>query len=132
MEEALHAHGLEAYERLLLDVMRGDHLLFTRADEIEMLWERSADLLTSPPEPKPYPRGGWGAAGGDRPRRRRGLAAPGRGMTAAPAHYKRPGWVTRHVMNPAVAGLVRLGVSVWGARILEVPGRRSGSRAGTR
>ena len=47
-------------------------------------------------------------------------------MTAAPAHYKRPGWVTRHVMNPAVAGLVRLGVSVWGARILEVPGRRSG------
>jgi deazaflavin-dependent oxidoreductase (nitroreductase family) len=29
-------------------------------------------------------------------------------------------------MNPAVAGLVRLGVSVWGARILEVPGRRTG------
>ena len=47
-------------------------------------------------------------------------------MTAAPAHYTRPGWVTRHVVNPAVAGLVRLGVSVWGARILEVPGRRSG------
>jgi len=60
VEEALNAHGLEAYERLLLDVMRGDHLLFTRADEIEMLWERSADLLASPPDPKPYPRGGWG------------------------------------------------------------------------
>ncbi len=60
VEEALHAQGLEAYERLLLDVMRGDHLLFTRADEIEMLWERSADLLASPPEPIPYPRGSWG------------------------------------------------------------------------
>ncbi len=60
VEEALRAHGLEAYERLLLDVMRGDHLLFTRADEIEMLWERSADLIESPPAPLPYPRGSWG------------------------------------------------------------------------
>jgi glucose-6-phosphate 1-dehydrogenase len=60
VEEALHAEGLEAYEKLLLDVMRGDHLLFTRADEIEMLWERSADLLEHPPEPVTYPKGGWG------------------------------------------------------------------------
>jgi glucose-6-phosphate 1-dehydrogenase len=60
VEEALRAEGLEAYERLLLDVMRGDHLLFTRADEIEMLWERAAALLDHPPEPQPYPRGGWG------------------------------------------------------------------------
>jgi glucose-6-phosphate 1-dehydrogenase len=60
VEAALHAQGVEAYERLLLDVMRGDHLLFTRADEIELLWERSADLLADPPDPQPYPRGSWG------------------------------------------------------------------------
>ena len=33
---------LEAYERLILDTMRGDHTLFTTADGIESLWERSA------------------------------------------------------------------------------------------
>jgi deazaflavin-dependent oxidoreductase (nitroreductase family) len=42
------------------------------------------------------------------------------------ADYQRPGWVTNHVMNPIVAGLTRLGISVWGSRVLEVPGRRSG------
>ena len=31
---------LEAYERLILDAMRGDHTLFTTADGIESLWER--------------------------------------------------------------------------------------------
>ena len=50
------------------------------------------------------------------------MTAPG---GTAP-RYRRPGWFTRNVMNRAVAGLVRMGVSVWGARILEVPGRRSG------
>jgi deazaflavin-dependent oxidoreductase (nitroreductase family) len=41
-------------------------------------------------------------------------------------HYRPPGWFTRNVFNKAVAGLTRLGVSVWGSRVLEVPGRRSG------
>jgi deazaflavin-dependent oxidoreductase (nitroreductase family) len=41
-------------------------------------------------------------------------------------HYRRPGWFTRHVFNPAVAGLTRLGISVWGSRVLEVKGRKSG------
>lgn len=41
-------------------------------------------------------------------------------------HYRRPGWFTRNVMNRAVAGLTRCGVSVWGSRILEVRGRSSG------
>jgi deazaflavin-dependent oxidoreductase (nitroreductase family) len=40
--------------------------------------------------------------------------------------YKRPGWFTRYIFNPAVAGLTRLGVSVLGSRVLEVTGRRSG------
>lgn len=41
-------------------------------------------------------------------------------------HYRRPGWVTRNVLNRTVARLTRMGVSVWGSRVLEVPGRRSG------
>jgi deazaflavin-dependent oxidoreductase (nitroreductase family) len=44
---------------------------------------------------------------------------------AAP-HYKEPGWFTRNVFNRTIAGLTRLGVSVWGSRVLEVPGRKSG------
>jgi glucose-6-phosphate 1-dehydrogenase len=51
---------LEAYERLLLDVMHGDHTLFTRADEIERLWELAQPLLDDPPEPQPYAQGSWG------------------------------------------------------------------------
>lgn len=41
-------------------------------------------------------------------------------------HYKEPGWFDLHVFNPLVAGLTRLGISVAGSRVLEVPGRKSG------
>src|SRR5690242_18084624 len=47
-------------------------------------------------------------------------------MSEAQAHYKRPNWFDRHVMMPAVAGFTRLGLSVWGSRVLEVRGRKSG------
>ncbi len=40
--------------------------------------------------------------------------------------YRRPGWFTKHVFNPAVAALTRLGVSLRGSRVLEVRGRRTG------
>ena len=52
---------LEAYERLILDAMRGDHTLFTTAEGIESLWERSTPLLDDPPPVKPYPPGIVGA-----------------------------------------------------------------------
>ncbi|HEX8488051.1 MAG TPA: glucose-6-phosphate dehydrogenase (NADP(+)), partial [Propionibacteriaceae bacterium] len=51
---------LEAYERLILDAMRGDHTLFTTADGIESLWARSTPLLENPPPVKPYAPGTWG------------------------------------------------------------------------
>ncbi|MFT4229000.1 MAG: glucose-6-phosphate dehydrogenase [Microbacterium sp.] len=51
---------LEAYERLILDAMRGDHTLFTTAEGIESLWERSAPLLENPPAVKQYAPGSWG------------------------------------------------------------------------
>jgi len=41
-------------------------------------------------------------------------------------HYREPGWFTRNVFNRTVAGLTRLGVSVWGSRVLRVRGRKSG------
>jgi glucose-6-phosphate 1-dehydrogenase len=51
---------LEAYERLILDAMRGDHTLFTTAEGIESLWQRSEPLLEDPPPVKHYPAGTWG------------------------------------------------------------------------
>jgi len=51
---------LEAYERLILDAMRGDHTLFNTAEGIESLWERSIPLLDDPPPVKPYAPGSWG------------------------------------------------------------------------
>jgi glucose-6-phosphate 1-dehydrogenase len=60
VERVLNEHGLEAYERLLHDVMIGDHLLFTRADEVERLWTCAAPLLESPAEPLVYDKGSWG------------------------------------------------------------------------
>ncbi len=51
---------LEAYERLILDAMRGDHTLFTTAEGIESLWARSETLIEDPPPVKPYAPGTWG------------------------------------------------------------------------
>jgi len=52
--------GLEAYERLLHDVMLRDRLLFTRADQIERIWEVCAPVLEHPPAVEPYEEGSWG------------------------------------------------------------------------
>ena len=51
---------LEAYERLILDAMRGDRTLFTTADGIERLWEVSQPLLEAPPPVRLYEPGSWG------------------------------------------------------------------------
>jgi hypothetical protein len=42
------------------------------------------------------------------------------------ARYLQPDWFTRNIFNRAVAGLTRLGISVWGSRILRVRGRTTG------
>jgi glucose-6-phosphate 1-dehydrogenase len=51
---------LEAYKRLILDAIRGDHTLFTTAEGIERLWEVSIPLLESPPPVRFYAPGSWG------------------------------------------------------------------------
>ncbi len=65
MQFAMHDTGhigdvLEAYERLILDAMRGDPTLFTTADGIERLWEVSTPLLEAHPPVRFYEPGTWG------------------------------------------------------------------------
>ena len=62
--EQFGARSPDAYERLLLDVIRGNQTLFMRRDEVEAAWawidpiaeawEKSRDA------PKPYAAGSWG------------------------------------------------------------------------
>src|SRR5580698_7327533 len=65
LQFAMHDTGydgdvLEAYERLILDAMRGDHTLFNTAEGIERLWEVTAPLQEAPPPVRLYPPGSWG------------------------------------------------------------------------
>jgi glucose-6-phosphate 1-dehydrogenase len=72
----------EAYERLLLDVMRSDSTLFTRSDELEAAWQFVDPILTrwSDPDHRPelYPAGTWG------PPRAHNL------LTRTSRHWRRP------------------------------------------
>ncbi len=54
----------EAYERLLLDAMRGDSTLFTRSDEVEAEWNVIDTVLAAAADtkPLPYTPGAWGPA----------------------------------------------------------------------
>lgn len=52
--------AVEAYERLLLDAMRGDRTLFTSTAEVERLWELCDPVLADPPPVRTYPQGSWG------------------------------------------------------------------------
>ena len=59
-EELPHDEPLEAYERLLLDVLHDDHTLFAHADETRRLWEVCQPVLDDRPDPLPYDRESWG------------------------------------------------------------------------
>ncbi len=52
--------ALDAYERLIHDVMVGDRTLFTGSEAIERLWEISEPVLEQPPPVRPYEPGSWG------------------------------------------------------------------------
>ncbi len=60
----------EAYERLLLDVMRGDTTLFTRSDELEAAWKFVTPVLEylegGDQDPEFYPAGTWGPEAAER------------------------------------------------------------------
>ena len=63
-EQAFEIAVPEAYERLLLDVMRGDSTLFTRSDELEAAWRFVQPILDAWEEadhqPELYAAGSWG------------------------------------------------------------------------
>lgn len=52
--------AMDAYERLLLDAMRGDQTLFARADEVDRLWQVCAPVLDNPPTALSYEPCSWG------------------------------------------------------------------------
>jgi len=69
-EDHFTSHIPEAYERLLLDVIRGDSTLFTRSDELLAAWKFVDPVLklweSSPNGLEFYPAGTWGPAASDR------------------------------------------------------------------
>ncbi len=54
----------DAYERLLMDTVRGNPTLFMRRDEVEAAWLWIEPILEAwaarPDPPRPYPAGSWG------------------------------------------------------------------------
>lgn len=54
------ANQLDAYGRLLHDVLLGDPTLFNDAVGIERLWEVAEPLLAAPLKPVAYAQGSWG------------------------------------------------------------------------
>ncbi len=65
--EALAAEGPDlpdAYERLIMDVVRGNQTLFMRGDEVEAAWEWTDPIIAAweeaGDEPRPYDSGGSG------------------------------------------------------------------------
>ncbi|RMG32139.1 MAG: glucose-6-phosphate dehydrogenase [Planctomycetota bacterium] len=68
-DEAFARKLPEAYERLLLDVLRGDPTLFTRSDELEAAWSFVTPVLETLERerrrPAEYPAGSWGPTEAD-------------------------------------------------------------------
>jgi len=64
--EQFKSPRMEAYERLLLDVLRGQLTLFMRGDELEAAWEWVEPILEyweqDDTTPVPYTSGTWGPA----------------------------------------------------------------------
>ncbi len=62
--EAFKKPRMDAYERLLLDVLRGQLTLFMRGDELEAAWQWVDPILgmwaAQADEPRPYSAGTWG------------------------------------------------------------------------
>ncbi|HWO73004.1 MAG TPA: glucose-6-phosphate dehydrogenase [Dehalococcoidia bacterium] len=61
-EAAFSVEPAEAYERLLLEAMEGDHTLFVRGDSVEQAWSVLQPVLDAPPPLRFYPAGTWGPA----------------------------------------------------------------------
>jgi glucose-6-phosphate 1-dehydrogenase len=67
--------GLEPYERLLGEAMRGDPTLFSREDSVELAWRVVAPVLSQATPLRVYEPGSWG---------------PGEAESLAPGGWYRP------------------------------------------
>ena len=81
--------ALDAYERLIHDVMVGDRTLFTTSEAIERLWEISEPVLEDPPPVDALRARLLGAAGGRRADRAAPLAPAERPRLSAARERKR-------------------------------------------
>lgn len=63
-EKAFSTRFPDAYERLLMDTVRGNSVLFMRRDEVEAAWTWVEPILqawaNTAEQPLPYPAGSWG------------------------------------------------------------------------
>ncbi len=69
-KEAFQRPGPEAYETLLMDILRGDATLFMRADQVEAAWAVVMPVLEAwktipPPDFPDYSAGTWGPEAAD-------------------------------------------------------------------
>jgi len=69
-QETFRVDPPEAYETLLLDVMRGDATLFMRADQVQAAWRVITPVLEAwesiaPTDFPNYPAGSWGPEAGE-------------------------------------------------------------------
>jgi len=63
-KESFGTSGLEAYQRVLLDIFAGDQMLFNRSDELESSWKLITQILkkweSEKSEIQIYEQGSWG------------------------------------------------------------------------
>ncbi|MEK9178282.1 MAG: glucose-6-phosphate dehydrogenase, partial [Patescibacteria group bacterium] len=63
-EESFGTRGLDAYEKVLLDIFAGDQTLFNRSDELEQSWNLITNILRGWENKKAhlfeYDKGSWG------------------------------------------------------------------------
>jgi glucose-6-phosphate 1-dehydrogenase len=63
-DAAFNTRFPDAYERLLMDAVRGNPTLFMRRDEVEAAWSWAEPILEAwaarPDHPRPYAAGSWG------------------------------------------------------------------------
>ena len=64
--DSFGAEPTAAYERLLHDVMDGDHTLFARQDSVERSWMIVQPALDNPAPISPYSAGSWGPPEADK------------------------------------------------------------------
>jgi glucose-6-phosphate 1-dehydrogenase len=68
-KESFGTSGLEAYQRVLLDIFAGDQVLFSRSDELESSWRLITEVLNKWEKEKKaielYADGSWGPKSGE-------------------------------------------------------------------